>query len=68
MNESVENMTALNPFEGEIWTSEMSNQNIVMNEQFVKNMVMNAKTDPKVVMNLSKIKIVGWNNLAGGLY
>ena len=34
-----------------------------MNEQFVKNSVMNAKIDPKVVMDLSKFKVAGWNNL-----
>ena len=37
-------------------------QNGVMNEKFVKNFVMNAKTDPKVVMDLSIISIGGWNS------
>ena len=46
-----------------IWKTWTSNQNIVMNEEFVrngvmsekfvKNFVMNAKIDPKVVMDLS---------------
>ena len=45
------------------WKTWKSNQNIVMNEEFVrngvmsekfvKNFVMNAKIDPKVVMDLS---------------
>ena len=34
-----------------------------MNEKFVKDSVMNAKIDPKVVMVLSIFKICGWNNL-----
>ena len=29
----------------------------------VKNSVLNAKIDPKVVMDLSIFKIAGWNNL-----
>ena len=45
------------------WKSEKSNQNIVVNEKFVKNNVMNAKIGPKVVMELSIFKIGGWNNL-----
>ena len=36
----------------------MSSQNIVMDEELVKNSVMNAKIDPKVVMDLSTYKIV----------
>ena len=36
-------------------------QNVVMDEEFVKNFVMGAKFDPKVVMDLSVLKIVGWN-------
>ena len=32
-------------------------------EQVVKNFVMGAKTDPKVVMDLSVFKIGGWNVL-----
>ena len=35
-----------------------------MNEKFVKNSVMNAKMDPKVVMDLSIFKICGWNSLS----
>ena len=56
-----------------IWKTWKSNQNIVMNEEFVrngvmsekfvKNFVMNAKIDPKVVMDLSILKIGGWNSL-----
>ena len=77
LNESVENMMALNAVEGDMWKSEnswrseKSNQNIVtdeeivrnivMNEKIVKNSVMNANIDPKVVMNLSSFKIAGWN-------
>ena len=38
-------------------------QNGVMIEKIVKNFVMNAKIDPKVVMDLSKFKIGGWNSL-----
>ena len=34
-----------------------------MNEEFVKNFVMNAKIVPKVVMDLSIFKIGGWNSL-----
>ena len=37
-------------------------KNIVMDEELVKNSVMNTKIDPKVVMDLSIIKIGGWNN------
>ena len=38
-------------------------QNGGMNEKFVKNFEMNAKIDPKVVMDLSIIKVGGWNSL-----
>ena len=34
-----------------------------MNEKIVNNRVMNAKINPKVVMDLSKIKSGGWNFL-----
>ena len=34
-----------------------------MNEEFVKNSVVIAKIDPKVVMELSTFKIGGWNNV-----
>ena len=60
-NELVESMTRLNAFEWKNWKSEKSwksaksNQNIVMNEEFVKNFVMDAKIDPKVVMELSML-------------
>ena len=72
-------MTCLNALEEKCWKSErswkceISNQNIVMTEEFVKNIVMNeeigkvsvmsGKIDPKVVMDLSIFKIGGWNNL-----
>ena len=56
-------MTSLNALEGKTWKSEKSNQNIVMNEKFVKNSVMVAKIDPKVVRDLSIFKIGGWTNL-----
>ena len=39
-----------------------SNQNIVMNEEFVKNNVIKAKLDPKVVMDFSIFEMGGWNN------
>ena len=61
LNEVVESMTALHALKGNIWKSETSNQNIVMNEKFVKNIVTDAKLDPKVVMDLSIFKIGGWN-------
>ena len=35
----------------------------VMNEEFVKNFVMNSKIDPKVLMDLSVLRIGGWNSL-----
>ena len=38
-------------------------QNIVMDGKFVKNFVMYAKIDPKVVTDLSIFKIGGWNIL-----
>ena len=38
-------------------------QNVVMDGQFVKNSVVGAKIDPKVVMDLSMVKIGGWNTL-----
>ena len=70
LNELVESMTCFNPLEGEFWKSEKSRKkcgnvvhNIVMNEKFVKDSVMNAKIDPKVVMVLSIFKICAWNNL-----
>ena len=53
-------MTCLNALEenrGKSWKIEKSNQNIVMNEGIVKNSVMNAKIDPKVVMELSTFTI-----------
>ena len=34
-----------------------------MNEKFVKDSVMNAKIDPKVVVGLSIFKIGEWNNV-----
>ena len=38
-------------------------QNGVMSEKIVKNFVVNAEIDPKVVMYLSILKIGGWNSL-----
>ena len=38
-------------------------QNVVMDGQFVKNFVVGAKVDPKVVMDLSIVKVGGWNIL-----
>ena len=39
-------------------------QNGVMDGKFVKNLtMMNAKIDPKIVMDLSIFKIGGWNSL-----
>ena len=43
--------------------SEKSNQNIAMSKENVKYSVMNAKIDPKVVMELSIFNLGGWNNL-----
>ena len=42
--------------------NENSVQNSVMNEKFVKNSMVNA-TGPKVVMDLSKFNVGGWNSL-----
>ena len=56
-------MTRLNALEGKGQKSENSlkivgsNQHIVMNEEFVKNSVLNAKVDPTVVMEVSIIQI-----------
>ena len=49
-------MTCLNALMGEIWKSEKSIKNIVLIEELVKNRVMNAKIDLKVVMVLSTNK------------
>ena len=38
-------------------------QNIVMNEELVKNSAMNVKINPKVAVALSIFKIGGWNHL-----
>ena len=40
-----------------------SDQKVVMDGKFVKNFVMDAEFDPKVVMDLSILKIGGWNSL-----
>ena len=37
-----------------------------MYAQFVKSGVMDAKVDPKVVMDLSMFKNGGWNNMLSG--
>ena len=79
MTELVHNMTAPNAVEGKIWnswnsdkswncdknswSSDISNQKIVMDEQFGKNSVMDGKNDPKVVMDLSIFKFGGWHNV-----
>ena len=46
-----------------IVTDEELVQNGVIDGKFVKNFVMGAKIDPKVVMDLSIFKIGGWNGL-----
>ena len=56
VNELVEKRTALNALEEKSWTSEKSNQDIVTNEEFVKNSEINARFDPKVVMDLYILK------------
>ena len=38
-------------------------QNDAMDGKFVKNFVMDARSDPKVVMDMSISKIGGWNSL-----
>ena len=38
-------------------------QNGVMDGKFVKNFEIDANIDPKLVMDLSKFKIGGWNSL-----
>ena len=77
----VENLTCLNALEGNIW-KRISNQKIVMDEslvpngvidgKFVKNFVMDAKIDPKVEMEVSKLVVgtvcnpsikICWKNL-----
>ena len=42
-------------------------QNSVMDGRFVKNFMMDAKNDPKVVMDLSIFKIDGWKKFVGGI-
>ena len=70
LNELVENLTCLNALEGKIWksdqevvTNEELVRNVVMDGKFVKNFVMDAKIDSKVVMDLSMYKVGGWNFL-----
>ena len=53
LNEMVENLTCLNALEREIWKC---GQKIVMDEELVQDDVMDAKIDPKVVMDLSIFK------------
>ena len=55
-------MTALNAFEGERWETDKSNEKIAMDEQFVKNSVIDVNVDPKVVMDLSIFQIGGWSH------
>ena len=70
-NELVENLTCLNALEGKIWKSDqnvvmddkINPKNDVMDGKIVKIFVMDAKIDPKVVMDLSIFKIGGWNSL-----
>ena len=38
-------------------------KNIVMDEHFLKDSVVDAKMDPKVVTDLSIFKVGGWNKL-----
>ena len=45
------------------WKTWKSNQKTVMDEKIVKNFLMGAKFDPKVVMDLFIFKIGGWNIL-----
>ena len=67
LNELVENLTCLNALEGKIWKTDLlivMVQNGVMDGKFVKNFVLDAKIDPKVLMDLSIFKKnVGWNSL-----
>ena len=76
LDELVENWTCLNAprrkfwkinskilMDEKSWKAWKSNQKIVMDEKFVKNFVMGAKIDLKVVMDLSFFKIGGWNIL-----
>ena len=70
LNEWVETWTCPNAFEGKNWkndqkvvTDEDSVQNGAMDGQFVKNFVVDAKIDPKVVVDLSVFKICGSNIL-----
>ena len=39
-------------------------QNDMLDEKIVKNFVIDAKNDPKVVMDLSTFKIGGWKQYA----
>ena len=51
-------------FRGQIWKRETcwkSNQNIVMNEEFVKNFVMNEEFVKNIVMNEEFVKNIGMN-------
>ena len=70
LDELVADLTCLNAFEGKFWKGiqkvvmdEELVQNGVTDGKFVKNFVMDANTDPKVVMDLSIFKIGGWNSL-----
>ena len=56
----------LNPkilIEEKSWKTWKSNPNIVMDEELVQNFVIDAKIDPKVVMDHPIFKISGWNIL-----
>ena len=72
LNELVEGRTCLNALEEkskeswksvQSWKREKSNQNIVTSEEFVKNSLINAEIDPKVVTDLSVFRTGGWNSL-----
>ena len=76
LDELVESWTCLNAFEGKMWKINLKipmdekcrqtwkrNQKNVRDEELVQNGVMDAKNDPKVVMDLFIFKIGGWNIL-----
>ena len=53
----------MSQIEGVSGKREKSNQNIVMNKKFVQNIEMNAKIDPKVLIDVCRFKIGGRNHL-----
>ena len=73
LNETVKNMTALNALEGKSWNgwkiqqslkSDESNQKIAMDANIVTNSVMDAKIDPKVVMDFFRLQHLRSGNFA----